>query len=273
MRNPEYLPLPSEWTMFKVALRQQFRVIGALLLREIRTRNGSHRLGYLMTFVDLSASILVFSVMYTFLSHSPPLGTNVVMFMTSGMLALRMFGTIEGQVRNAISANRALLGYPPVKTLDVFLARFVLEVVNYATLIIILGIVFSITKIGIMPSHPLKVIWGFTLVALLGLSFGMATCVFFHFIPFLEKLYSYAKTLIMIGSAVFFLPETIPVDLRIFLTWNPLVHIITLIREGIYQGYQSTFDGQLFIVSFIGTCLVIGLGGERLFRKQLLLPA
>jgi len=273
MRGFNRLAPDTALARFKAALFQQWRVIGALLLREIRTRNGSHRLGYLMTFVDLSASILVLSVMYTFISHTPPLGTNVVMFMTSGMFVLRMFGAIEGQVKNAISANRALLGYPPVKTLDVFLARFILEIVNYATLILILGTIFSVTKIGMLPADPLKVVWGFTLVALLGLSFGMASCVFFHFFPFLEKLYGYAKSLLMVGSAIFFLPESIPVDFRIILEFNPLVHVVTIVREGFYQGYQSQYDSQIFTLSFIVVCFVIGLSGERIFRKQLLLPA
>ena len=49
------------------------------------------------------------------------------MFVLTGVLVFRAFSSIASRSMSALTANRALLAYPPVKPLDMILSRILLE--------------------------------------------------------------------------------------------------------------------------------------------------
>jgi capsular polysaccharide transport system permease protein len=46
---------------------------------------------------------------------------------------------------------------------------------------------------------------------------------------------------------VFFLYEDMPATAQSLLWWNPLVHIIGIMREGFYVSYQASYASVLFV--------------------------
>jgi capsular polysaccharide transport system permease protein len=75
--------------------------------------------------------------------------------------------------------------------------------------------------------------------------------------------------LLYITSGCFFLPDALPPAIRDILWWNPVLHGITLFREGYYQRYEShMLDLQYLFIWCIGAVLV-ALVSERLAHRSL----
>jgi capsular polysaccharide transport system permease protein len=70
-------------------------------------------------------------------------------------------------------------------------------------------------------------------------------------------------------SAVFYLPEMMPAALRDLLAWNPIMHGISMLREGYYKGYQCIVLDMQYFYGWAVACLLLGLVAEKAARKAL----
>ena len=127
-------------TALRNALVTQFRVIGALILRDTRTRFGRSQLGYLWAIAEPLSYVAFMAALFAALSRHPPFGNDTALFFASGILPFTVFATLSRSVSGAIEANRALLTYPIVKPVDTLVARGVLE---FATSIIVMIVMFG----------------------------------------------------------------------------------------------------------------------------------
>ncbi|MGC4063649.1 MAG: hypothetical protein QM784_03185 [Polyangiaceae bacterium] len=105
----------------------QLQVVYALILRETRTRFGTHRLGYVWALCEPVIFIATFAAMYLVIGRLVPWGLDVVPFLTTGFVPFGLFRESANRSLNAISSNRGLLFYPQVRPLDLVLARVILE--------------------------------------------------------------------------------------------------------------------------------------------------
>ena len=103
----------------------QWRVVGALLIREIYSRFGRESLG----FAWIVAEPLVFALPVLFVwravrdPHEHDL--SLVPFLWSGYLPLLLFRHLGGRILLFIRANVPLLYHQRVKIFDIFIARAV----------------------------------------------------------------------------------------------------------------------------------------------------
>src|SRR5689334_10104794 len=108
----------------------QLHVVYAVLLRETKTRFGSHKLGYLWAVVHPILWIGMFALLYRSVGRSMPPGTSQIAFLTTGIVPFSLFRETTGRCMSAIEANKGLLFYPQVRPLDLVIARVVLEFVT-----------------------------------------------------------------------------------------------------------------------------------------------
>ena len=103
----------------------QWRVVGALLIREIYSRFGRESLG----FAWIVAEPLVFAlpVLFVWRAVRDPHehGLSLVPFLWSGYLPLLLFRHLGGRILLFIRANVPLLYHQRVKIFDIFIARAV----------------------------------------------------------------------------------------------------------------------------------------------------
>src|SRR5262245_48251372 len=125
---------------FQGPLTTQLRVIGALVLRDTRTRYGRSQLGYLWAIAEPLTYVAFMAALFAGLGRHPPFGSDNALFFASGILPFTLFAALSRSVSGAIEANRALLTYPIVKPIDALLARATLEC---ATAIVVMIIMFS----------------------------------------------------------------------------------------------------------------------------------
>jgi ABC-type polysaccharide/polyol phosphate export permease/tetratricopeptide (TPR) repeat protein len=253
------------------ALFTQFRVIGALMLREIRGRFGRAKLGYLWALFEplLHISLLVFIIQFM-AKGDPPVGTSFPVFYFTGIIPYHLFTHIGGNLMSAVRANRALLQLPPVTTLDVFTSRTLLELATEFLVAMTLISVFLIFGLESLPIDPLRFV--LTFVFLGGCAFGVgiinaALSAYFHS---WEKIWSVSIAIMYFTSGTFYIPAMMPVELRDVLVWSPIVQGIEMFRSSMFQGHDPPWldINYLAILSF--SLVGIGVAVERATRRKLL---
>jgi capsular polysaccharide transport system permease protein len=250
------------------ALRTQARVIGALVLRETRTRFGRSQMGYLWALAEPLGYILFLSLVFSAVSRQAPFGPSMAMFFASGILPFQLFHGVSRMVSNAFEANEALLHFPVVKPVDTLLARAALESATSLTvmLLVLPGIVGILGLSG--PNDLAPMAAAFAGLVLAGFGIGTINAVAGQLYPSWRNVYDVVSRPLMIISGVFFLPDSLPPAARDLIAYLPTTQGIELFRHGFYEGYRSNIlDPAYFFALGLGLTL-IGLSAERAVRMR-----
>ena len=250
-------------------LRVMSRVIVALILRETKTRFGKHRLGYVWALIEPAVFILIFGVLRTAIRDRIPFGESILLFIIPALLLVRIFIGLAGHMGASISANKALLAYPPVKPPDVIIARFLLEMLTMSLLIAIFFVLMAwIAEIEvIIYFHSFAA--SITALFLLCVGMGAFNAVVSVLWPAWERIWRFSSLPILILSGVFFVPKSLPPAYQYWLSFNPVLHCVEWMRTATYLTYDPLLD-RPYPIMFGLVTLVIGLALERLYRYKLL---
>ncbi len=250
-------------------LKVQARVIGALILREMRTRFGKSRLGYAWALIDPLLYIAVLSLVFHAAGRSnPPLGHSAILFFATGVLPLRMCIKIGASLMSAIQANESLFYFPVVKQIDAIFARFILEFFTYIMVMILLFSAFAVILHLPQPNF-LHLLGAIVSLSLMGLGIGILNAIIIRFIKSWDKIFGILSTALFFASGVFFLVDRMPPQAREFLVWNPVLHGIEWFREGMFTDFVSYSLDRGYLVKCAVLSVVIGLALERSLRRRL----
>lgn len=237
---------------------RRLRVLGALVIREMGQRFGRSSGGYLWALAEPLGGILLLSVAFSLALRTPPMGTNFMLFYATGVIPFSMFQTMSKGVSSAIKSNKGLLNYPVVTALDAVFAKFVL---NFMTILIIAVVLISgvILIAGVHVNFdPAAVATAFICAALLGLGVGTLNCVLFGLFPTWSNIWGVLTRPLFILSAVFYTFQSAPPAFQAVLWWNPLVHVIGLMRSGFYGSYEADYVSLPYVLGIALTLFVIG---------------
>ncbi len=244
----------------------QIRVIGALIIREMHTRFGRQKYGYLWLFFEpllLGAMIAVIHNMR---------GTDGVRanfeFFAIGYILFFMFRGIVNRASSTISSNRGLLYHRQVTLPDLFYARHIIESIA-STGVMLVFTVAAIAMGGEYPDSIVKMLSAMLLMMLLSqgvaLVVGAATSEW----DGLERIVHAMSYLMLPFSGLFFMVEWLPGWMQDIVLWVPTVHIFELLRDGQFgDEYRPIYDLQ-YVFGWILVTHLIGLTGLRLARNRL----
>jgi capsular polysaccharide transport system permease protein len=237
---------------------RHLRVVAALMLREMDTRFGRAAGGYLWAVAQPLGTILLLAVAFSLMLRSPPMGTSFILFYATGIVPFNMYRSISGSVAGAVATNRGLLAYPVVTALDAVIAKFLLE---FCTAILVAAIVFAAVILFFELHVTLDlaaIVAGFALAALLGLGVGTVNCVLFGFFPTWRNVWRMLSRPLFLLSGVFFLYESLPGNLQAVLWWNPLVHVLAVMRAGFYGTYEPQFVSYPYVLGWVLAMFFVG---------------
>jgi capsular polysaccharide transport system permease protein len=256
--------------MYAEAIRSQGRVILALMLREARTRYGRTKLGYLWAFIQPCVHIAFFwSLMTFFGGRANPLDDNNAMFLATGMLTFLGFRNVMKRTQGGYGSNEALLSFPIVKVVDVFLGRALLELVTWASVTLVIIAVLIAAGAGVYPHNSLAMVAALLALFFIAFGMGMTIGLLSEFIPALGNILSIPMRLLYFVSGVFFLPDALPPHVREILAWNPVLHGITLFREGYYWMYDSNILDMDYLFGWAIGCVLVAFMVERASRRSI----
>ncbi len=239
-----------------------------LLIRELKTRFGSYRLGYAWALLDPLLMISLFSVVFGMRGNFG--GVPAPVFITAGYLPFLFFNKVVSQLKSAVRANMGLFCYRQVTPFATFVARFMLEIMvgMIVGIILILGLLwFSFEAI---PADPLQVILGYFLLMIFSFSLGIIFCVLCSLFQEADKFLSLLMMPLMFISCVMYPLKSIPAQYQHWFLWNPLVHAIELIRTGWLAGYSSPNVSWAYLSGVTLLLLAFAMSCYRLNHRRLI---
>lgn len=246
----------------------QGRVLAAVLLREMHTRFGRARLGYLWALSEPLAHVLTLFAIFTLLGRSSPVGDDLLPFFTTGIVPWLVFSHTATRVMKSVDANQALLSYPQVTPLDLMAARGVLETATMAVVFAVLLAALGLFGSAAWPHHFLDMAGGFACTAVFGTGIGMAMGCLLTVLPSADRVYSMVVRPLYFMSGIFFTTETLPQAARDWLLINPVLHMVEWVRSGFFGQYESSHLDRPYALACASGALFLGLAAERVSRAR-----
>lgn len=235
------------------------RTIIALMLREMVTTYGRSPGGYIWALLEPVAAIALLSVVFSLAFRTPSLGTSFPLFYATGYLPFVLYTDIANKVSRSIGFSRPLLRYPRVTFIDAIVARLLTNVLTHIAVFYVL--MFGITQtlnIQIILDIP-SIILSLTMATVLGLGVGCLNCFLFPALPAWEQVWTILNRPLFIASGILFAFEDLPPDYREVLWFNPLIHIVGIMRRGFYSTYDATYASPVYVFGIGLAALMFGL--------------
>lgn len=258
--------MPSSWLL----VRMQFRVIVALMLRDIRTRFFGNGLGYVVAIAWPLVHILILLSIFTLFGRSSPYGESMTIFFATALVPFMTFMYMSRFTMLSVIFNRPLLVFPTIKVLDILLARTFLEILGSCCSILLLLAVFWSLGIDFMPQDIVQAAFALGAAMLLGAGFGIINGIIALAVPTWATGYALILVFMYMISGVGFVPDALPETVRYYLSFNPSLQTVEWMRAAYYEGYSTILDKGYAVWFGIAT-ISIGLIAERLFRGHLLI--
>ncbi|UCH75346.1 MAG: ABC transporter permease [Rhodospirillales bacterium] len=251
------------------SLRVQLRVVHALLLREINTRFGQYRFGYVWAVAEPITHVVVLSFIFGIRSRTAAEGVEFPIFLATGIIPFVAFRNMVTRTMATVEANRALYTYPQVRPFDTLIARFVLEVVIYSLVFVLFMVGAGWVGFDVAVQDPLVVLVVFLALGLLGLGVGALACVLNDVLPDVAQMVPIILRPLYFISGIFFSVEVIPAEYRVWLLWNPVLHALELIRGHYFDAIEAHYGDPLYLAAWTFACLSFGLLTFHVYRNRL----
>lgn len=256
------------------AARQQVRVIAALVRRETRVHFGETRLGYLWAIIEPTLHLIVYALLFhTILRRATPLGGSLTLFMLTGLMTYFLFSKMATYLAHAVDSNRALLNLPPVKPIDVIVARAILETATYLFVgfVLLVGLTMF-DAADVAPHNPVQLAGAIASTVGLGFGIGVVNMMMRAFARNWMTFFGLLLSPVFFLSGIWFLPSQIPPPFRDYILYNPLLHNIMWVRSGFYRDYHPSELDRGYAVWWAVLAVVLGLAFLRVARRKLLEP-
>ena len=237
---------------------QWLRVLFALMIREMGAKFGRSAGGYFWAIAEPLGGIVMLALAFSVALRSPPIGTSFMFFYATGIIPFTLYKNVERAASRAVNSNRGLLTYPVVTPLDAVLANFLLSVL---TMLVVATILFT-AIIAVQDVHvnfdPPRVALAMGMAAVLGLGVGTLNCVLIGFFPTWKNLWAVLTRPMFLVSGIFFTYDSVPTAFQHVLWYNPLVHVVGVMRSGFYGVYRDEYVSVPYVMGFAMVTFVIG---------------
>lgn len=252
------------------AIVAQYAAIRALFLRELQTRFGHYRLGYVWAILEPGLLVALKLVLFGAILKHTMVGISYPIFLTAGMLPFFMFMRCATKSLGAVASNRGLFNYRAVKPIDAVIARTLIELCLYfITFVLFIGVlVFLGEKVSLSHIPFLLLCW----LVLYLLSFGVALvmAVIGELSGEVAKFIASIFVIMLLLSGVAFSINSIPVQYHPYLLWNPILHALEFIRHALVPTYPTTYVSFGYFLKSAVVVLFLGLLVYRVREKRMM---
>ena len=248
------------------------RVLATLMTRNIRIMLAKDPLAYLWLFLSPVLTIAVHFWAYTFLlGFGSVLDMPTLPFLILGIGGWHMMRVMVLKLGYELARDQNLARLEPVDTLTIAAAKALELAFSYTAVVAIALAWINWTGTDPGPRNLLGVAYYWALLAISGLGLGLLLNLCRHYLPGIALL---AMPVFRIGffcSGVVVVSEQFPERIRDILIWNPLLHIMQLLRGEYFVQYQSQ-DAMPVVAGFFAlTVLFLGGAAELSRRRRLAL--
>lgn len=239
--------------------RIQWRVVDALVYRELRTRVSLVRGGFLGVLLQPLGLLAIWLLFLAAINLHRGGSLNIVLFLTSGIILFSVFNHTATRSLTAMDANEALLFYRPVKPIDTVIARCLCETGLYTScyMIILAGTWIYLDTI-MMADLGLFLI-SLLMASALGFSTGLIFMVAAHTAPWFSQVALWVPRVLWFLSGIPFRYWLFPPWSKPFFIWNPLLHCIELNRRSLSDDYFTPDANLQYVIIWVVVQTTIAL--------------
>lgn len=247
-----------------------FRTISALMMREMATSYGRSPGGYVWALLEPLGAVAILTLLFSMAFPTPPIGKSFALFYATGFLPFALFNDMSRKVAGAIKFSRPLLNYPAVTYIDTLLARFLLTLLTH--LMVATIVLTGITLLFEPTAHPdiPAVILGLLVASVIGFGVGVLNCYLMTDFPVWERAWWVLTRPLFMISGIFFTYDNLPPLGQEVLWFNPLIHAVGLVRDGVYLSYDGSYLSVTYTLVFSGFFSLVGLAMVRLKHQDFL---
>lgn len=256
---------PTLWDSFRI----QFRVIGALLIRESLTRYGRRNIGFLWLFAEPMIFTLGITAIWGAAGLSKSGSVSITAFMLVGYSTLLLWRNMPNRCIEALQPNFDLLFHRQVKPIDIFLSRCILEAAGATTSFLVLGVVFYSVGLISLPHDVLQMAGGWFLLMWYAFSVSLLVGAISERTEVLDKVWHIIQYLMIPLSGSLFMLQALPETVRAFLLWIPSVSCAELVREGYFGPTVTSYYDIGYVVFFNCVTLLFALVQLRIVSRTL----
>lgn len=247
---------------FMDALKIQFNVIRALILREVIFRWGRRNIGFLWLFAEPLALVLIILIFWTQVRQNnfgeAHYGISVVAFVLTGYCLVMVWRNAANKGSDAVSASVALLHHRNVRTIDLYLSRLFLEFLGISASFMGLMLTFALLDVIPWPKDILRMVIAWFLMMWFALGYGLLIGTFMAISDVFSMLWRGVNLGLFICSGVFFMVAWLPLAVRDLILYVPMIHGTEMLRHGYYGDLVQTFENPWYL---IGWNLILTLFG------------
>jgi capsular polysaccharide transport system permease protein len=246
------------------------RIVFALIMREMSTTYGRSWGGYLWAILEPVAAIGLLTVVLSQAFRSPPIGSSFVLFYATGYLPFMVYNDISSKISLSLMFSRQLLLYPAVTFMDAIVARFLLNL--FTQIVVVIIVLYGITRFeGGIPHFSLEpMILAIAMATSLAFAVGTMNCLITAYLPVWQQVWSILNRPLFLISCIFFTFQSLPLDIREILWYNPLIHVVGMMREGAFPTYDSSHVSPLYIFGICGIVSVVSLFFLKRYHREII---
>jgi capsular polysaccharide transport system permease protein len=243
-------------------LRRYIQVILALLRKEELKR----RRAPMESIANLLEPVMLLGTMaflWWFLDRRQftVFGGSPLLFYATGFFVVYFFVHISRRMRQV---GRSARRFPIERRLDHVFVHILLRVGDYALLGILVfgGMYFFLTPDAI-PRDPVPVAMALIATVMIGFGWGIFNLVVSNKIPFVNYFFMAFNRGMIFVSGVLFIPDFFQPAVRHAFSYNPIMHIVILFRQGFYPTYPS----NLLDTSYLALCCLAAVAGGLVLER------
>lgn len=247
-----------------------WRVILALILREMTTRYSRTPGGYVWALLQPLGTILILGMAFSLVMRMPSLGSSFILFYATAYLPFDVYRSVANAVSKALKFSKPLLAYPSVTWLDAVLARLILNILTsvMVTYVLTFAILMVVDTQVVLEFAPMVMAMG--LAALMGLGVGVMNCLLMGLFPTWEMLWSIVTAPLFLASGVLYIYEDLPSAAQNLLWYNPLIHVTGMMRSGFFPMYTPSYVSPMYVLVVSLILIALGLLLLRRYHKAIL---
>jgi capsular polysaccharide transport system permease protein len=247
----------------------QFRVIGALMLRELNTRFGRENIGFLWIVGEPILFCGGVSILWTAIRPPYDNGIPMTAFVITGYVPLTLWRHCVARAVKAFEANGSLLFHRQVTPMDIIVSRVILEVIGtlIAGVIVSMGAIF----LGYMKS-PVDiglVYIGFAYQIAFSFASALIISALSEMSELVEKFIAVLMYLSIPFSGAFSMVSWLPTAFQSVVLYSPSVNSIEMIRAGEFGPGVTTVYSFSYSTYSITIMILLGIALTARVRKYI----
>jgi len=250
------------------SLQIQFKVLWALILREILTRYGRHNIGFLWLFVEPMLFTLGITTLWTITGLHRITDLPITAFALTGYSTVLLWRNMPSRCVGSIQPNASLMYHRNVRVMDIFLSRVALEAIGATMSFVVLSIVFIWLGWMNPPEEPLKVVEAWLLTAWFGGALAMLLGSASEKTEVVEKLWNPAAYLLFPLSGAAYLVDAIPEQAQRAALWLPMVNGTEMVRDGYFGSKFVAHYSVAYFFTFNMVLTLFALALERAVSRD-----